>query len=187
MIFLSCVSEATKEPASLMSVVKKGFPRSEERASPSYLLFPNISNKIRYDNDAQIAYIWNNDMEELFGQELFTIGSLTVRLGQLVQIITVVGLLLSVAYVILVRWLPRFYNREDTATELRPRARRVILWAVVILSIITVLRTLGLDFDLLTIDLGTDHVKDQQIINIKISTIVKALLVIALARLLDWQ
>ncbi|MEL6143252.1 MAG: mechanosensitive ion channel domain-containing protein, partial [Bacteroidota bacterium] len=125
-------------------------------------------------------------MEELLGQELFRIGSLSISLGQLVQIIVIVGLLLLLAYLLLVRWLPRFYDREDTATELRPRARRVILWAVVMVSLITILRTLGLDFDLLKLDLGEDHTRVAYGISIRISTLVKALLAISIARLLDW-
>lgn len=119
-------------------------------------------------------------MEELLARDLLEIGNLSVTGRQLLEIGAAVGGLCLLGWILLRRVLPRFYGREDTSAELRPRARRVILSAVVTFSLIAILRVLELDYSLYEVEL---HDR----INIRISTIMKALLTLVVAGLLDWS
>jgi small-conductance mechanosensitive channel len=122
--------------------------------------------------------------EDLFGTELFSIGKMVIDLGQLLRIVGAVGGLSILAVLLLKYLLPRFYGRDDTSSELRPRARRVILSGVVVFSIIAILRVLNLDFELYNYQY--DFEDDTFIINIRISTLMKALLILSVAGLVDW-
>lgn len=122
------------------------------------------------------------DIQELLDREILSFGSLTVDMGQLLQIVGVVGLLFLAGYLILYRWLPRFYAREDTSAELRPQARRVIFWSILSLTVIAVLQTLDIDYLL-----WPDNEAAIENVHIRISNLVKAFLLLSMANLLDWM
>lgn len=124
------------------------------------------------------------NVEDLFGKELFSIGSVAINIGQLLQIIGAVGGLFLLGYLVLYRWLPIFYGRADTSSELRPRAKRVILSGVVVFSVIAILRVLNLDMELYRYqyDVGDDT----YIMSIRITTLMKDLVILSVAGLVDW-
>lgn len=124
------------------------------------------------------------DFTQYTSQELFTIGKLTVDLGQLLKIIGAVGGFSLIGYLLLNWLLPRFYNREHISSELHPRAKRVILSGVIVFSIIAILRVLDLDFLLLQYE--HEFEDDTRLLQIRISTIMKAALILVFAGLVDW-
>ncbi len=121
------------------------------------------------------------DLQAFFDQTLFSLGALEVRVGQLLQILVVVSGLLAVGFWVVYRWLPRFYEREDTSQKLRPRSRRVILQAVLLLSTIVVLRTLNVDF--LLWPFTADQI---EMVSLRVSNVIMVLLLFSMVNLLDW-
>lgn len=127
------------------------------------------------------------DFQEILSQQLLEVGIVTISLGQLLKIIGSVGGLCLAGYFILAKMFPRFYERKDTASNLRPRARRVILSAVVTFSIISILRILELDMTLYETVINKTKDSDGTSVIIRISTIMKALLTLVIAGLVDWS
>ena len=123
------------------------------------------------------------DFQEQMSRELFTLAGVTVNLGQVMEIAAIIGFILLIGYLLLVHLLPRFYGREDISAELRPRARRVIFSSIVLLSVITILRILNIDFLLFPFD--ESRIDDFKV-NIRISNLVTALLLLLVANLIDW-
>lgn len=121
------------------------------------------------------------DFQEQMSRELFTLAGVSVNLGQVLEIAGIIFFILLVGYLLLVHLLPRFYSRENTSEELRPRARRVIFSSMLLLSVITVLRILNIDFLLWPFD-----PKNIANVSIRISNLVSALVLLSIANLIDW-
>lgn len=121
------------------------------------------------------------NLQAFFEQTLFSIGELAVSIGQLTQIALLISLMSGVGYWLLQHGLPAFYERADTSQELRPKSKRVILRAIILLSAITILRSLGVDFLLWPF---YEEAIDQ--VSIRVSNVVMVLLLFSLVNLFDW-
>lgn len=116
------------------------------------------------------------DLQELFESILFSIGTLSVTVGQLLRIIGLF-LCLSLAHYILSRkFLPRFFvNTDDKPRKIR-WVRRVIFYLIVLIGLMGVVMILRVD----------QVIFSNPNMTIRISTIIQAILILQLARLLDW-
>lgn len=121
------------------------------------------------------------DLQAFFEQTLFFIGELPVSAGQLSQIVLIISLMSGLGYWVLRYGLPTFYGRADTSEKLQPKSRRVILRAIVLLSAITILRTLQVDFLLWPF---REEAIDS--VSIRVSNVVMVLLLFSLVNLFDW-
>lgn len=121
------------------------------------------------------------NLQEFFDQVLFSFGELAVSIGQLIQIALLISLMSGFGYWLLRHWLPSFYERADTSQKLRPKSKKVILRAIILLSAITILRTLNIDF--LLWPLQAEAIER---VSIRVSNVVMVLLLFSLVNLFDW-
>lgn len=125
------------------------------------------------------------DFEQLFSEPLFNLGELVINLGQLLRIILVLGALFTVAWIAIGRVLPAFLDREDADRRDRRRIIRVMIYSLSLLAILVLLSILQLDYELYSREGEWENGKEYSIV-LSISTLVVALLVFQLARLLNW-
>ncbi|MEM7574426.1 MAG: mechanosensitive ion channel domain-containing protein [Bacteroidota bacterium] len=122
------------------------------------------------------------NLQEFLGQVLFEWGNLSITLAQLLQLILSLGAILVLAALLLRRWMPRFYDRDDTSTALRGRARLIVSGLVILITFILVIKIFQLDPKLV----DEYPLSSTATINIWVSTLLKAFLAFWLASFLDW-
>jgi small-conductance mechanosensitive channel len=116
------------------------------------------------------------DLQEIFESILFSIGTFSITVGQLLRII-VLFLCLSLAhYIISRKFLPRLF----VSTEDKPRktrwVKRIIFYLFSLVAIMGLVMILKVD----------QIIYNNPNVTIRISTIFQAMLILQLARLLDW-
>ena len=122
------------------------------------------------------------NFQEFLGQVLFEVGNRSITLSQILQLVLSVGAFLVLAALLLRRWMPRFYDRDDTSPALRGRSRRIVSGLVVLFTLILVIKIFELDPKLVD-----DYpFGSTAILNIWVSTILKALLAFWIASFTDW-
>jgi small-conductance mechanosensitive channel len=116
-------------------------------------------------------------MLEFFQQEIFTVYGQAVTLLRLVLVVVGVLLLVGFGYAIVFRWLNRFFEQEKTGEQEQRRTRRLILINLLLIAVVLLLLGLRLDRPLAETGFWS---------NLKWSNLVEALLIVELARLIDW-
>lgn len=129
------------------------------------------------------------DVQEFLAQNLIEFGSLSITTSELLQIVGAVGGICLLGFLITNRLIPYFYEQKNVAADLRPRARRVTISAVVTFSIIAILRILELDFELYetVINAVENEPESGKKVIIRISNIMKGALILVIAGLVDWS
>lgn len=108
---------------------------------------------------------------------IITIGSFTINLNQIVSLGLIFLVLGALYWLFSVKYLPGLFSRNDVVDKEKTRLRRILKYifsSAVLLSIISVLK---IDVQLFSSDSA---------FNFHISLIVKAFIIIQLARLFDW-
>ena len=116
------------------------------------------------------------EFSDFFSQQLFTIAGRDIELGQLVSVLGGLLLIAILAYFLYAKWLGQFFTREEVPQSQQRKMRRFIFISLVWLAVLCIIMGLGLDFAL----------HDEGILaRVKLSTLVQALLIFSVARLLD--
>ncbi|MDX1667216.1 MAG: mechanosensitive ion channel, partial [Saprospiraceae bacterium] len=115
------------------------------------------------------------NLEELLGRELFTLGSFSITVGNLIASVLVMLLLIAVHRLIIARLLPRFFERHQVAFKDRRRIYNLTHVLFLLLAIFLLLLTSGIDYD----------IYNNENITFTASNLVLALMVWQLARLAD--
>ncbi|MEM6396781.1 MAG: mechanosensitive ion channel domain-containing protein [Bacteroidota bacterium] len=121
------------------------------------------------------------DISELWNEIVIDWGSLQVTLGRLISMIVLILGIMILAWLLVKKAMPKFYDREDTSAALKGKALAVTLGLVILGVLIVLLNGLELDPKLIdNAQLGNAT------INIRVSTLLKGLLAFWLAMLFDW-
>ncbi len=116
------------------------------------------------------------EFSDFFSQQAFSLGGQSVQLGQLVAVLGGLLLISLLAYFLYAQWLNQFFERETVIQHQRRRIRRFVFISLVWLALLCITLGLGLDFSL--------H-NEGLLARIKLSTLIQALLIFSVARLLD--
>ena len=121
-------------------------------------------------------------MQDFFQRVLFTFNGELIRLSHL-TILTLILLLLAFGYwLVVVRFLPKYLQKEEATTKDKRRFKRIISFCFFLLAILAGTKILS-DPELMTHTIGNED-QSRQII-IRLSTLISAFLAFALAQLLD--
>ncbi len=115
-------------------------------------------------------------MQDFLEYEIFRYGSYILSPIHILRSIAVLGILFAIFWVLSTRIFPIFYKHRNFEKDQELRFKKTIGITFVILSLIGVLSALDLDFELF---------RNEQFA-FSISTILKAILIFQIARLLDW-
>lgn len=123
------------------------------------------------------------ELQEFLDRILFEIGQFAISVGELARIIGISVALCAVGYFVLARWLPLFYQKEETAQQARRRISRIVAMCLLLLGLIGVFSSLNIDMVIYEVA-GRDP--EAAKVSIRISTLLQALLAFYVARLFDW-
>ena len=133
---------------------------------------------VRYSSSAIPSTRPPMGFEEFWGKEILTIGEQPILLGRVIAV--VIGLLLvyGLSYMLRRKWLQRFFEHEVASEKGRRRIRRLTTVCLVLISLLILVLGIPIDFAF------SDD--DQSVLkSLHFSTIIEALLIYYLARLVD--
>ncbi|MBT8229601.1 MAG: hypothetical protein KJO50_05030, partial [Bacteroidia bacterium] len=114
-------------------------------------------------------------MREILSKIIFNLAGQNITLGQVILVILIISAI-SYSYVFILKKFFRFENQEEhVSVKDRKNLRTGLLWTFLVLFILLVILTLKLDFSFYTGDS----------FDLKFSLILKVILLVQLARLLD--
>lgn len=88
------------------------------------------------------------DLNGILNFELFSISEISVTVGNMTLLIMLLAGLTFLYRSLLSRWLPLYFRMEDVQEGEQKRTRRLVLLCFLLLSLILVMRTTGLDYRL---------------------------------------
>ena len=115
-------------------------------------------------------------MQGVLDYFLFSIGDRTVTVGQLIMAIALVAFIIIIYRVVLKTFFPRLFQSTEISNMEVSRVGRILRGLAILCFILAIIVSLGFDWKLFS----------NSSITITISTILKALIFLQAARLLDW-
>jgi len=115
-------------------------------------------------------------LKEFFQDILFTIGNKDFTAGSIIITIVTLVICFILYWVVVNRLLPFYFSKERVKTKNKEQIKRIIKYLFILLAFIGSIFALKLDYVFYT----------NGNIDIKISTIFEALIILQIARLLDW-
>ncbi len=121
-------------------------------------------------------------------QVFFTLGDTAITLGRLLAMGLSALVVLLLAYFVFVRWLPSFFDREESDKLYRKRTRRLVFFTLLLLLLYVLLTQLGLDYTLYDAPEpeASKKVKTFFSIDLTVLSLIKALFVLQLAHVINW-
>lgn len=142
------------------------------------------------------------NLNETLSYELLSLGAKSVTVGNLILALCLLAGLAFLYRIVIGKWLPIYFSKEDVQGEEKQRTRRLVQFCFFLLAIITIMISTGLDYRLYPLSGETIEqvsgaeegtTSDQESLEsealqrgIWITTVLFAALLFFVARLLDW-
>ena len=125
------------------------------------------------------------NLNNLLDNILFTIGEFNITVGNIILVLLLLSILVALYKLVYVRFLPRYFRKEEVKSEWRRKIRRSTRLIFIFLALLVFVLGLGVDYVLYVYEKPNADPPENTVI-IRISMILEALLVFQFARLLDW-